>query len=111
MLCVVVIGFVQYCITLYIYRLTTFDININILITINRKDISIDMRCPGWKTGKCSKAGGFMYTHQFTCKDCGMEIQASNEDYLRDLKKNHKKKSKGMFGESQCDKQRKGKKV
>jgi len=79
--------------------------------TINRKDISLDMRCPGWKTGKCTKAGGFMYTHQFTCKDCGMEIQASNEDYLRDLKKNHKKKSKGMFGESQCDKQRKGKKV
>ena len=69
------------------------------------------MRCPGWKTGKCAKAGGFMYNHQFTCKDCGMEIQASNEDYLRDLKKNHKKKSKGMFGESQCDKQRKGKKV
>lgn len=41
----------------------------------------------------------------------GMEIQASNEDYLRDLKKNHKKKDKGVFGASQCDKHRKGKKV
>ena len=41
----------------------------------------------------------------------GLDIQASNEDYLRDLKLNHKKKSKGMFGESQCDKARKGKKV
>jgi len=88
-----------------------------------------------------------MYSHTFTCKDCGkcnikivqfyfvavqhdiycspahihlmltthyhkgMEIQASNEDYLRDLKKNHKKKDKGVFGASQCDKHRKGKKV
>ena len=41
----------------------------------------------------------------------GMEIQASSEDYLRDLKKNHKAKGKGMFGASQCDKHRKGKKV
>ena len=46
------------------------------------------------------------------CHDIsGLDIQASNEDYLRDLKLNHKKKSKGMFGESQCDKARKGKKV
>jgi len=42
--------------------------------------------------------------------EIGMEIQASTEDYLRDLKKNHKKKS-GMFGSSQCDNARKGKKV
>lgn len=46
------------------------------------------------------------------CKNYeGMEIQASSEDYLRDLKKNHKAKGKGMFGASQCDKHRKGKKV
>eukprot|EP00986_Skeletonema_menzelii_P011930 scaffold6314_cov163-Skeletonema_menzelii.AAC.3 len=38
------------------------------------------------------------------------KIVASTEDYLRDLKKNHKKKS-GMFGSSQCDNARKGKKV
>ena len=41
----------------------------------------------------------------------GMEIQASTDDYLSDLKKNHKQKGKGMFGASQCDKYRKGKKV
>jgi hypothetical protein len=40
-----------------------------------------------------------------------MDIQASSDDYLRDLKKNHKQKEKGMFGASQCDKYRKGKKV
>lgn len=44
-------------------------------------------------------------------KYIGMDIQASTEDYLRDLKKNHKKKSGGMFGSSQCDNARKGKKV
>ena len=52
-----------------------------------------------------------MYSFTFNCKDCGMDIQASTEDYLRDLKKNHKKKSGGMFGSSQCDNARKGKKV
>ena len=44
-------------------------------------------------------------------KYIGMDIQASTEDYRRDLKKNHKKKSGGMFGSSQCDNARKGKKV
>ncbi len=44
-------------------------------------------------------------------KTTGMEIQASTDDYLSDLKKNHKQKGKGMFGASQCDKHRKGKKV
>jgi|SaaInl74LU_5_DNA_1037368.scaffolds.fasta_scaffold78192_1 hypothetical protein len=43
--------------------------------------------------------------------EIGLDIQASTEDYLRDLKKNHKKKGKGMFGSSQCDNARKGKKV
>ena len=55
------------------------------------------------------------YTHtqiQTTnMKYIGMDIQASTEDYLRDLKKNHKKKSGGMFGSSQCDNARKGKKL
>ena len=46
-----------------------------------------------------------------TKKTTGMEIQASTDDYLSDLKKNHKAKGKGMFGASQCDKYRKGKKV
>lgn len=41
----------------------------------------------------------------------GIEIQASSDDYLRDLKKNHKVKGKGIFGASQCDNYRKGKKV
>ena len=53
-----------------------------------------------------------LYSFCILCHDIsGLDIQASNEDYLRDLKLNHKKKSKGMFGESQCDKARKGKKV
>ena len=55
-----------------------------------------------------------LYTYKNTndkLKYIGMDIQASTEDYLRDLKKNHKKKSGGMFGSSQCDNARKGKKV
>jgi hypothetical protein len=44
-------------------------------------------------------------------KKTGMELQASSDDYLSDLKKNHKAKGKGVFGASQCDKYRKGKKV
>ena len=63
----------------------------------------------------CKENGYYLrciLTFCILCHDIsGLDIQASNEDYLRDLKLNHKKKSKGMFGESQCDKARKGKKV
>jgi len=53
----------------------------------------------------------FAKTNRLQIHEIGLDIQASTEDYLRDLKRNHKKKSKGMFGTSQCDNARKGKKV
>lgn len=60
-------------------------------------------------TSTCSLCN--LATQTNTHEIIGLDIQASTEDYLRDLKKNHKKKGKGMFGSSQCDNARKGKKV
>mmetsp|Transcript_6846 Transcript_6846/g.15652 ORF Transcript_6846/g.15652 Transcript_6846/m.15652 type:complete len:88 (+) Transcript_6846:378-641(+) len=45
-----------------------------------------------------------------TCPECGIEVQASNNVYLNELKRKHKKKMI-LFGESQCDKRKAGKKI
>eukprot|EP00985_Skeletonema_marinoi_P025482 scaffold18793_cov130-Skeletonema_marinoi.AAC.2 len=50
---------------------SSFSLHSYIIHNVFRKDVAVGDRCPGWKTGKCSKAGGFMYSFTFNCKDCG----------------------------------------
>lgn len=56
-------------------------------------------RCSGWKTGHCA-VGGTVCQH--TCPDCGMNVQASTDDYLAEVIVAHKKRP--LIGKSQCEK-------
>mmetsp|Transcript_38812 Transcript_38812/g.93369 ORF Transcript_38812/g.93369 Transcript_38812/m.93369 type:complete len:83 (+) Transcript_38812:260-508(+) len=74
------------------------------------RGVAEDERCPGWQTGNCPlplSGGGVGGEVKHTCPDCGMEMQASSDDFLVVVVTAHKKTA--FLGQSQCQKKLAGK--